>query len=124
MKNIKQMGIWMDHSNALLMELTGETIVAHNIVLESIHKENEQNQILHGKPFYNKEQRLSYYKKIGDFIRNFQEVVLFGPTDAKNELLNLLRTDHLFEKIKIEVIDADKMSENQMYAFVKDYFRN
>jgi len=33
----------------------------------------------------------------------YQEVVLFGPTDAKNELSNMVKTDHLFDEIKIEV---------------------
>jgi stalled ribosome rescue protein Dom34 len=123
MKNIKQMGIWMDHSNALLMELTDDTIATHSVVSESSDQVNEQGLISHGKPLINKEQRFSYYKKISDSIRNFQEVVLFGPTDAKNELLNLLKADHLFKNIKIEVKNADKMTENQMYAFIRDYFK-
>jgi hypothetical protein len=50
-------------------------------------------------------------------------VVLFGPTDAKKELLNLVKTDHLFEGIKIEVKNSDKMTEDQMHTFVRDYFK-
>ena len=122
MKNIKQMGIWMDHSNAILMELTNETIVTHSVVSESSHPANEHGMIMQGKPLQNKEQRLSYFKKISDSIRNYQEVLLFGPTDAKNELLNLLKADHLFENIKIEAKNADKMTDNQMHAFIKEYF--
>ena len=68
-------------------------------------------------------QQSSYYKKLRDAIKNYQEVVLFGPTDAKNELLNLLKADHLFENIKIEVKHYDKMTENQMHAFVREYFK-
>jgi len=49
-------------------------------------------------------------------------VLLFGPTTAKNELANLLKDDHLFEKIKVEVRQADRMTENQEHAFVKDHF--
>jgi len=75
--------------------------------------------------FIKKEQhlQLSYYKKIGDIIKKYQDVVLFGPTDAKNELLNLIKTDHLFEGIKIEVENSDKMTEDQMQTFVIDYFK-
>jgi len=32
-----------------------------------------------------------YYKKLSDAILKFQQVLLFGPTEAKNELLNLLK---------------------------------
>jgi len=123
MKNIKQMGIWMDHSNAILMELINETIVTHSVVSESSSPENERGRIMQGKPLQNKEQRFSYFKKLSDSIRNYQEVVLFGPTDAKNELLNLLKADHLFENIKIEVKNTDKMTDNQMHAFIKEYFK-
>jgi len=123
MKNIKQMGIWMDHSNAILMELTNETIVTHSIISESSRPENEHGAIMQGKPLQNKEQRISYFKKLSDSIRKYQEVVLFGPTDAKNELLNLLKTDHLFENIKIEAKNSDKMTDNQMHAFIREYFK-
>jgi stalled ribosome rescue protein Dom34 len=123
MKNRKQMGIWMDHSNAILMELTNETIVTHSVVSESSHPTNKQGMIMQGKPLQNKEQRISYFKKISDSIRNYQEVLLFGPTDAKNELLNILKADPLFENIKIEAKNADKMTDNQMHAFIKEYFK-
>ena len=122
MKNSKQMGIYMDHTNALVMELTDKTIVKHSIATESSSHDEEQSLTSHVKPLVNKEQRVSYYKKISDYIRNFQEVILFGPTDAKNELLNLLKADHLFEKIKIETRNSDKMTENQMHAFIREYF--
>ena len=72
-----------------------------------------------------KEQHLQsgYYKKLSETIRNYQEVVLFGPTDAKSELLNLLKGNHLFENIKFEVKNTDKMTENQMHVFVREYFK-
>jgi hypothetical protein len=53
---------------------------------------------------------------------NYENVLLFGPTNAKVELFNILRADLAFSNIKIEVKDADKMTDNQQRAFVKDYF--
>jgi len=125
MKKIKHLGIWMDHSNAFLMELTDDTIVTNSIISESARQENEYSFDKHEKRIHNKEQhqQLSYYKKLSDAIRNYQEVVLFGPTDAKNELLNLLKADHFLGDIKIEVKHSDKMTENQMHAFVREYFK-
>lgn len=123
MKNSKQMGIYMDHTNALLMELTDKTIVKHSILSKSSQQEDEQSKISHVKPLINKEQRVSYYKKLSDSIRKYKEVVLFGPTDAKNELLNLLSTDYLFKNIKIEAKNSDIMTENQMHVFLREYFK-
>jgi ADP-heptose:LPS heptosyltransferase len=73
---------------------------------------------------HNKEQheQSAYYTKLGDIIRNYSNVVLFGPTEAKAELLNILRADHRFAKIEINVQPADKMTEIQCHQFVKNYF--
>jgi len=125
MKNIKRLGIWMDHSNAYLMELTNDIIVTNRIVSELTNHEAEYNFYKGEKLIHKKEQhlQLSYYKKIGNVIKKYQDVVLFGPTDAKNELLNLVKTDHLFEGIKIEVKNSDKMTEDQMQIYIREYFK-
>jgi hypothetical protein len=125
MKKIKLLGVWMDHSNAFLMELINDTIVTNSVVSESRNPEEEYSSDRHEKLIQKKEQhqQISYYKKLSNIIREYKEVVLFGPTDAKNELLNLLKADHLFENIKIEVINSDKMTENQMHSFVREYFK-
>ena len=125
MENIKQLGIWMDHSNAYLMELTNDVFVTNKVFSGLKNHEEEFNFYKGEKLIHKKEQhlQLSFYKKIGDIIKKYQEVVLFGPTDAKNELLNLLNTDHLFEDIKIELINSDKMVESQMQTFVREYFK-
>ena len=114
----------MDHSNAYLMELANEIIV-QKVVSELTNPEAEFNFYKGEKLIHKKEQHLQlrYYKKIGDIIKKYQDVVLFGPTDAKSELLNQIKTDHLFEDIKIEVKNSDKMTEDQMQNFVRDYFK-
>jgi hypothetical protein len=125
MKKINHLGIWMDHSIAYIMDLTNDTIGQSIVESEFTHEDKEYGLSRNEKLMHKKEQhlQLSYYKKLSDIIKNYQEVVLFGPTDAKTELLNLLKTDHLFEDIKIEVKHSDKMTENQMQAFVREYFR-
>jgi len=125
MKNIKQMGIWMDHSTAFVMELENGTIKDNTIESEFTHPDKEFSLSKNENLMHNKEQHLqsSLYKKISNIIKNYQEVVLFGPTDAKSELLNVLKEDHLFANIKIEAINADKMTKSKMHDFVKEYFK-
>jgi hypothetical protein len=125
MEKIKQIGIWMDHSSAILMELHDDTIIESKIVSEFTHQEKENSLMSKGeKHMHIKEHhlQLSYFKKLSEIIRNYQNVILFGPTDAKDELFNLLKTDHLFNNIKIEVKHSDKMTKNKMHDFVKEYF--
>ena len=73
---------------------------------------------------HNKEQhdQSAYYKHLGEVILNYKEVLLFGPTEAKTELFNLLKADHRFSEIRFQIKSADKMTENQQHAFVKDHF--
>ncbi len=122
----KNIGIWMDHAHAHVMEFTTDPIQTSIISSKFTHQEAEHEFEKSEYLMHNKEQhqQSEYYKKLGEVIRNYDDVVLFGPTDAKKELFNVLRADHRFEKIKIEVKQADKMTDNQQHAFVKNYFHS
>ena len=124
MTTAKNLGIWMDHSSANLMELTIDPIETKTIKSKFTHQAKEQSQSKSENLMHNKEQhqQSEYYKKLGEVIKNYEEVILFGPTDAKVELFNTLKADHHFEKIKIEIKQTDKMTENQQHAFVREYF--
>lgn len=63
-----------------------------------------------------------YYKKLSEIILKYDDVLLFGPTEAKTELLNILRKDNHFANLNIEIQQSDKMTENEHHAFVKNYF--
>jgi stalled ribosome rescue protein Dom34 len=125
MKNTKKAGIWMDHSRAFIMELVSDSIFESNVASEFTPQEAEISWNKSEKMMQNKEQHqlMSYYKKLTDIIRDFNEVLLFGPTSAKDELLNIIREDHLFDDIKIEIKKSDKMNGIEMHKFVKEYFK-
>jgi stalled ribosome rescue protein Dom34 len=124
MTTAKNLGIWMDHSNAHLMEFTTDPITTTIISSRFTHREKEHSIGKSEDGMHQKEQHehADYYKKISEAIKNYQEVLLFGPTNAKTELFNLLRADHHFEKIKLETKDADKMTQNEQHAFVRNHF--
>ena len=101
MTSQKKLGIWMDHANAHLLEFTasgGEEKVADTALTHEAKESNtgSSEHVIHNKE---QQQKTEYYKKLGEAIRNFDEVVLFGPTNAKAELLNVLKADHRFENI-------------------------
>lgn len=119
----KNIGVWMDHSTAQLIENqtkgTNTTIHSHfnfNMKEEALSR---SENLMH-----NKEQQAqdSFYKKIADEISSYDNVLIFGPTDAKLELKNYLRKDEHFKNKQIIVQSADKMTDNEKNAFVKSYF--
>lgn len=124
MNTDKKLGICMDHANAHLIEFPNTGTELMSIISSSTHPENEHTQGKNENLTHNKEQHqhAEYYKKLGNAIKKYDEVLLFGPTTAKAELLNLIKNDHLFEKIKIEVKHTDKMTDHQQQIFVKEYF--
>ena len=111
----------MDHSKAHVMEFT---TTIKTVYIESEFTHADKNLVKGEKSMHNKEQHLQseYYKKLEDIIKNHEEVLLFGPSDAKSELANLLRANHLYADIKIDVVQADKMTTNQEHAFVRHHF--
>ena len=120
----KQLGIWMDHSHANIIEQTSQPVKPKTIESKFTHEEKEQSlskseNIMHNKE---KQQHTAYYKKLSDVIKNYDEVVLFGPTTAKNELANLLKNDHQFEKVHVVVKHADKMTEHEQHTFMQEHF--
>ena len=123
MTNEKKLGIWMDHASAHLMEYA-DPIVTKIISSDSTHEEKEFT-LQKGESFMqrkNQQQEAEYYQAIAESIKNYDEVLLFGPTNARTELLNILNADLHFSDIKIETKPSDKMTENEEHAFVRDYF--
>lgn len=115
----------MDHANAHLIEFSDEVKPTATISFDFDSQDKNETLQRSESEMHNKQQQKqnAYYKKLTAVIKNFTEVVLFGPTNAKSELFNFLRQTHLFEDIQIEVVNADKMTDNQQHEFVREYFK-
>lgn len=117
------LGIWMDHSTAQMMDLKSEksshSISSNFTFSTKVEALSRSEDLMH-----NKEQQMheAYYKKIGAEILKYDHVLLFGPTKAKTELHNYLNKDLHFKDIKICVETAEDMSDNEKIAFVKNHF--
>ena len=124
MKRVKKLGVWMDHSIAYLMEFTNNPFEIKTIESELTEDSNQLILSKKSEALINMDQHTlyAYYNKIGEAIKNYKQIVLFGPTDAKIELFDVLSEDHRFVKIKVEIKETDKMSVNQQHAFINKYF--
>jgi hypothetical protein len=123
MKTDKNLGIWMDHSIAELIDLDTDKNNAINSKFTFDTKEEalqKSESLMHNK---RQQMNEAFYKKIADKIVNYEHVLLFGPTDAKTELHNYMNKDLHFKDIKIDVEPADKMTDNEKVAFVKEHFK-
>ncbi|MFT6134975.1 MAG: stalled ribosome rescue protein Dom34 [Cyclobacteriaceae bacterium] len=123
--NNKNLGIWMDHSTANLIDLN-DSMQCHTIASDFTH--NKKVDALHKSEslMNNIRQQLheASYKEIAAEILKYNHVLLFGPTNAKTELHNYLNKDLHFKDIKIAVQAADNMTNNEQTAFVRVHFGN
>ena len=118
------LGIFMDHEHAHFIEFTTDPIETKTLDSKFTNEVKEES-IHNGEKLMHQKERheeSEYYKQIGAVIKHYTNVILFGPTEAKTELFNVLRANHLFDKIRIEVKPADKMTDNQQHAFVTKHF--
>lgn len=115
----------MDCSEAHLIARDGDCIETTIIKSDFSHHDKEETSHRCESTMCHKEQHLEaeYYKKIGQIILKYDDVIVFGPNDAKLKFINILDDDALFDKIRIDVKKTDKMNENQEMAFVKQHFK-
>lgn len=123
MKIQKNLGIWMDHANANLIDLNA-TKKSHTITSKFTYDVQDKALRKSEKGMHNKRQQMqeAYYKEIATAILNYEHVILFGPTNAKTELHNYLKEDLHFKDKIIDIEATDKMTDNEKEAFVKNYF--
>ena len=135
----KKIGIWMDQSHALFLgydkeeatlledfpslivsrsRIAGEgsdrTLLGPSPGPASNHEKKKNN--IHSQ------QLKAYFHQLEKKLMDKEELLLMGPGVIKTHFLHHLQANKQFGKLKIEVVDADKMSEKQLLAKVKHKF--
>jgi stalled ribosome rescue protein Dom34 len=124
MKNTNQLGIYMDHSVASLIEFTVKPFEVQTILCEfPLEEKNASASKKNELKTRTKRAALNkFYNKIGRAVLKYDKIVLFGPSDAKIEFFDFLSEDEQFLKLKIELKDAVNMNVNQQHSFITEYF--
>lgn len=131
-------GLWIDHRHAILVTVTvdgAETRVVETKVESHIETQprRDSDSPLKGSydaqevPADDSRQRALtgqlnvYYDAVIAHLRGAESIAIFGPGEAKGELRKRLERDNLGARI-VAVETADKMTERQFAAKVRDYF--
>jgi hypothetical protein len=128
-------GVWLDKEKALVIILsendhklkTIESDISNRDRFEGERKEYGRfgGQFLsmeNKKKNRIKKQSLEYLKRIISVIKNSDEIVLFGPAEMKTDLEKLILKDNNLKDRLVGVETADSMTENQMVAWVKEFY--
>ena len=130
----KEVGLWIDHRKAVIVSIENEVEeireIASNmekrIRYSSGSRSNSRNssqgstsEDMRDRKFDN---HLSqYYKEIISMIRDAESIWIFGPGEAKGELLNSLKNEGL-EGLVVGIETEDKMTDNQIAAKIRDHY--
>lgn len=123
MINSKRIGIFLDHSQAHVYKFDSNSSTEINS--DFTHEDKEKGLQHSEKKMHIKEQHQQheFFSKLENEIKDYESILLFGPTDAKKEFSNILKENARFLEAKIHLESTDKLSEKQQAAFVNEYFR-
>jgi len=139
-KETNQIGLWLNHSQAHFIGYKAESAFFIETIDSTyksiIREEGEGNDKTRFSPNTergsNNEKRKhnivrneldEYFKILEGKLESYQEILLFGPGTAKEELFNRLSENKIFKGKDIEVKSSDKLTENQMLSYVLDFFK-
>ncbi|RKS03609.1 MULTISPECIES: hypothetical protein [unclassified Flavobacterium] len=120
----KKIGIWMDYTSAHVMSFSEQPkeIAVIESTFESKLKSKEKEKGEKHLHSLARQCKTDYFKKIASIILQYDKVLLFGPTNAKAELFNLLSEDHHFFKIKTYLKETGKMTLKQRNKVIHEHF--
>ena len=120
----KNVGLWIDHRRAVIVSLTGAEAET-KLINSNIEEERRQTGVSELADDLRQsaltEHLKTYYERVISQLRDAKSILIFGPGEAKDELKKRLEIDNLGDRIA-GVEAADKMTDPQIAAKVKDHF--
>jgi hypothetical protein len=119
--------LWIDHRKAVVVMVSnaGEVvkeITSHmekHVRFSSGASEDGSSEDVRDRQFEN--HLNSYYDEVIALVRDADSIQIFGPGEAKGELVKRLEHEGLKEHI-LAIETVDKMTDRQIAAKVRDHF--
>lgn len=120
----KEIGLWIDHRKAIIVTINGAEEEMKKIKSNMEKKvrfsgEGGEGEDVRDRQFEN--HLNSFYDEVVAFIRDADMIQIFGPGEAKGELEKRIKHEGLKSDI-LPVESADKMTDNQIVAKVRERF--
>ena len=115
-------GVWMDHHNAVFIPFTDGAfaIQEDKVVAGEYHGDKGEHAYNNAEKTDNRK----YFKTIASQLLKYDEIYIFGPGKSQEEFLNFLNDEKHFKNKKITLGSAEKMTDPQTVAKVRDFFKN
>lgn len=132
----KQVGIWLDYREALVVRLedADATLARIESEIEDFHVAGGARTP--GTPWgpmdkvsesgyleRRNQQEQRFYKRIMEAVKEADELYIFGPAEAKLGLEKAIEASTTFSPKVLAVEVADSMTQNQVVAQVRSFFK-
>ncbi len=134
---MKNTGVWLDKNKALIVTLEDgkESLEMIKSNIEHFHEQggvgrhytrNPLNVLKEKSNLEREKQQLkAYFKEIVTIIDETDALVIFGPAETGEKFCKELQDHYKYLSSKIQSVKrADSLTENQVKAWVKDFFRS
>ena len=134
---MKNIGIWLDKRNAHIVRLSPNDAKMQTIDSEmdsynigggsGTRFKGGPQDVVHDSKYLAHEQKQlkAYFSKIIEALDEVDQLGLFGPAEAAQMFAKELKAHHKELSAKVVTLQkADSMTENQIKALVRDYFKN
>ena len=120
-------GIWIDHRRAVIVSVTAGRVTTKTLESEvGAHPRYSGQQDDGGEKKYEERHRRrleQYYDEIIGQLGQPEALLIFGPGEGKLELKERLGRSKTFSELTVDIETADKLTDPQIVARVKEYFR-
>lgn len=133
---MKNIGIWMDKRQALLLDITEEKEHFKTLMseIDDFHIQGGSGTRLKGGPqdvvhdskylAYENQQLKRYFKRITENLENVDQLALFGPAETVKKFRKELSEKYKVLSSKVVTLQTvDSMTENQTKALIRDFFK-
>lgn len=135
---MNNIGIWMNKEKADIVRLEGENEKFETILSEleffkpsggagtKTAKWGPQDVVQDSKYLEREKHQLkAYFTNLANAIGNADAIAVFGPADTNEKFRKELLQNHKPLAMKLKTVTkADSMTDNQVKALVRDYFRH
>lgn len=116
--------VWLDHTEAMFVTtedpknygefaVREKILATHHVTSGGEHRaHNAEQGVLH-----------HYLVAVKDKLKEFDEILLMGPGKSQEKLKNMMTTDQHFNHKKISIETAERLTENQLIARIKNHYQ-
>ena len=130
----RNVGLWIDHKQAYaIWYKDGKVDVISSHIEPPAHssggtqlggKLNQKGDVeLHHNDRF-RLQLNKYYRQVMSVLKNADLIFIMGPGRAKIEFEKIVKENKTLQKRILKVETVDKMTKNQMIAYVREFYQN